>query len=79
MRARAIRFWRCAMSARPIGDIIPAILKRCNDFQLAHMAINLLDTDAEKKEFILSLRFPDGITTNEEIGLLLEVYGLQSS
>lgn len=65
------------MSARPIGEILPGILERCEQMMRFQEMLNDEPDPVERKEMIMAARF-GGLLRDEETRLLLQVYELEA-
>lgn len=64
--------------ARPIGEILQPILRRCAAMAGFQKMINDIDDPVRRKEFILIARLGN-LITDEEATMLLQVYQLETA
>lgn len=64
--------------ARSIGEILPGILDRCAEMMGVQYILSKLDSDRERKAFILDCR-THGLLTDEEASLLLTAHMLEDA
>lgn len=64
--------------ARPIADYFPGVLNRAAQMAKFQGLINDCGTAARRKDMIMTARM-GGLISDEECGLLIEAYGLETA
>ena len=66
------------MTAKRIGDLIPGIMEHCAAMKGVQTIIGWMETDDQRKHFIMLAR-QTGFLTDEETGLLITAHGLEEA
>ncbi|MEJ7933512.1 hypothetical protein WG907_04470 [Sphingobium sp. AN558] len=64
--------------ARPISDILPGILERCAEMMGIQYILGKLDTDLERKSFILDCHTHE-LIDDEQCALLITAHMLENA
>lgn len=66
------------MMARSIGEILPGILDRCAEMMGIQYILSKMDTDQERKAFILDCHTHE-LIDDEQCGLLITAHMLEDA
>lgn len=66
------------MTARPIGEILPGIIERCAEMVGIQYILSKMDTDHERKAFILDCHAHE-LIDDEQCALLITAHMLEDA